>query len=247
MPKIKNSNYFPHDCSARDDQKLLKVRGRFGLEGYAIFWMCLESMSTNGGYIESDSVSGLAVTFGTSEAQLMAQLEYLCEVGLFLKNKEGYHSSRMDEHLLFRKERSESGKKGAETRWKDSSAIAQPMAESMQSKVKESKVNKEKNIYGSLSSLNEEVYGDIAKQYSVSVKSVTGLSEELRLYCQSRGKKYANYKAALQNWTRRAIEVKKITKIAADTTVDDDPDYDPEIAKQNLAKIMEMKKNVLGV
>lgn len=142
MPKIKNSNYFPHDCSARDDQKLLKVRGRFGLEGYAIFWMCLESMSTNGGYIEIDSVSGLAVTFGTSEAQLMAQLEYLCEVGLFLKNKEGYHSSRMDEHLLFRKERSESGKRGAETRWGDSSAIAQPKPEPMVSKVKESKVNK---------------------------------------------------------------------------------------------------------
>lgn len=142
MTKIKNSNYFPHDCSARDDQKLLKVRGRFGLEGYAIFWMCLESMSTNGGYIEPDSISGLSLTFGTSEAQLMAQLEYLCEVGLFLKNKQGYHSPRMDEHLDFRRERSESGKRGAETRWKDSSAIAQPMAEPMQSKVKESKVKK---------------------------------------------------------------------------------------------------------
>lgn len=107
--------------------------------------------------------------------------------------------------------------------------------------------NKEKNIYGSLSSLNDEVYGDIAKQYSVSVKSVAGLGEELRLYCESRGKRYANYKSALQNWTRRAIEVKKISKIANTPIVDDDPGFDPEIAKQNLAKIMEMKKNVLGV
>lgn len=108
--------------------------------------------------------------------------------------------------------------------------------------------NKEKNIYGSLSSIaNDDVYGDIAKQYSVSLRSVAGLGEELRLYCESKGKKYANYKSALQNWTRRAIEVKKITKIAVATTTEDDTDYDPELAKQNLAKIMEMKKNVLGV
>lgn len=106
---------------------------------------------------------------------------------------------------------------------------------------------KEKNIYGSLSSLNEEVYGDIAKQYSASLKSVAGLGEELRLYCESKGKKYANYKSALQNWTRRAIEVKKITKIASNPVPDDDPDYDPEIAKQNLEKLREMKKNVLGI
>lgn len=101
--------------------------------------------------------------------------------------------------------------------------------------------------YKHIDSLNEELAREVATQYSVPLVAVTKLSEDLRLYCQSKGKKYANYKAALQNWVRRAVDQKRIPKIDTQPTADDDPDYDPEIAKKNLAKIMEMKKNVLGV
>lgn len=101
--------------------------------------------------------------------------------------------------------------------------------------------------YKHIDSINEELAREVATQYSVPLVAVNKISEDLKLYCQSKGKKYANYKAALQNWVRRAVDQKRIPKIATQPTVDEDPDFDPEIAKQNLAKIMVMKKNVLGV
>lgn len=103
--------------------------------------------------------------------------------------------------------------------------------------------NKE-NIYRYIDSLNEELSVEVAKQYSVSLVAVRKLSEDLKLYCQSKGKKYANYKAALQNWVRRAIDEKKITKVV-NTTVEDDPDYDPEVARQNIEKLREMRNGII--
>lgn len=74
------------------------------------------------------------------------------------------------------------------------------------------KRNKE-NTYSSINSLNEKTVTEIADQYEVSLKDVERLKDDLVLYCQSKGKKYANYKAALQNWVRRALDVSKIHKI----------------------------------
>lgn len=99
--------------------------------------------------------------------------------------------------------------------------------------------------YKYIDSLNEELATEVATQYSVPLVSVKKLSEDLKLYCQSKGKKYANYKAALQNWVRRAIDEKRITKINTQV-VDDEPEYDPAVARQNLDKIMEMKRGLLG-
>lgn len=103
-----------------------------------------------------------------------------------------------------------------------------------------------KKSYSDIDSLNQELCTEVATEYSVGVKAVTGLAEDLRLYCKSKGKKYSNYKAALQSWVRRAIDVKKITKIVDTSTQPEEEYYDPEIAKQNLAKIMEMKKKLLS-
>lgn len=105
--------------------------------------------------------------------------------------------------------------------------------------------NKEKNTYSSLSSLDEETIGEVATQYSVSTYSVTSLAEDLRLYCQSKGKRYSNYRAALQNWVRRALETKRISKLPPQTPVQDDPQFDPEVAKINLQKIKEIRDGIV--
>lgn len=101
-----------------------------------------------------------------------------------------------------------------------------------------------KKSYSDIGSINQELCNEVAKEYSVSVRAVTSLSEDLKLYCQSKGKKYANYKAALQNWVRRAIEQKKITKVV-NTVVKDDVEYDPEMARQNIARIKEMRNAII--
>jgi hypothetical protein len=44
MPKANNKDayYFPHDCNARNDPKILALRSVYGAEGYGIYWMLIE-------------------------------------------------------------------------------------------------------------------------------------------------------------------------------------------------------------
>ena len=62
--------------------------------------------------------------------------------------------------------------------------------------------------YNTLESLVESDFKEIAETYKVSLSFVQKIYEELRLYCGSTGKKYANYKMTLMAWVRRKLEDK---------------------------------------
>lgn len=66
--------------------------------------------------------------------------------------------------------------------------------------------------FHTLESITEDVCKEISEQYGVSFGDVTEELESLKLYCASKGKKYANYKATLQGWIRRKIEEHKIVQ-----------------------------------
>ena len=105
-------------------------------------------------------------------------------------------------------------------------------------KLKEVKL---RETYTSIISLNEGVVAGIAADYSVSVKAVRDLKDDLLLYCKSKGKKYSDYKATLQNWVRRAIKDKKISKIAPSASLPIVPDVSPEEQAEVSKKIKEMR------
>jgi hypothetical protein len=65
----------------------------------------------------------------------------------------------------------------------------------------------------SVESLTDEACRLIAEQYQVELKPVIQLREALILYCKSKGKRFKDYKATLQNWVRRGLEEKKIHKV----------------------------------
>lgn len=139
---MKNNFYFQHDYNARNDQKILQLRGKFGNEAYGIYWMVLECMAESGeGYLLHNSIPGIAMTFGVDKAQLMAQLDFSHQIAMFGKDEKGYFSPRMLRHLEFRNERSLSGKKGAKSRWENGSANGSAIAQPMQRKGKERKDN----------------------------------------------------------------------------------------------------------
>ena len=41
MKKIKQT-YFPHDSNARNDIKLIKLRSKYGYEGYGVYFALIE-------------------------------------------------------------------------------------------------------------------------------------------------------------------------------------------------------------
>jgi DNA-binding transcriptional regulator YhcF (GntR family) len=79
--------------------------------------------------------------------------------------------------------------------------------------------NKEKELtplppFAKLESLGDAEVAWVAAQYSVREKSVRSELESLRLYCESTGKSYRNYRSALASWVRRKVEEGKIPKAA---------------------------------
>lgn len=70
--------------------------------------------------------------------------------------------------------------------------------------------SEKKHALKNFDALTNEACEEIAVHYNVNNRAVVGLREELELYCQSTGKSYKDYRAALMNWVRRALETGKI-------------------------------------
>jgi len=77
-------------------------------------------------------------------------------------------------------------------------------------------INKEKKLvtikskYSILESLGETEFADIAKRYGVPLPFVTSKYDDLVNYCQSTGKGYSDYFAALRNFVKRdALQIRK--------------------------------------
>jgi hypothetical protein len=147
--------YFDHDQNARNDQKVLKLRARHGLEGYGFFWCLIEMMSEDTtGYLDGCAMAELSLAIGLPVEKITVFIETLLEIGLIKKCDHGnLFNDRILEHKAFRAERSASGKKGALNKWKNhnvnSSAIGSVIEQPMASKeIKERKGNKTKDSIG---------------------------------------------------------------------------------------------------
>lgn len=61
--------------------------------------------------------------------------------------------------------------------------------------------------YASIKSLNNDIFEEISKKYNVPLAFVLSKLEDLQNYCSRKGKKYKNYKAALEFFVKKdAIE-----------------------------------------
>lgn len=57
---MKDAYYFPHDCNARNDQKLIAVRAQYGMRGYGIYFGIIEMLREANGYQISSKINLLA-------------------------------------------------------------------------------------------------------------------------------------------------------------------------------------------
>ena len=62
------------------------------------------------------------------------------------------------------------------------------------------------NTYSSLSSITDADLQEISKEYDVTITFVRSKFEDLKNYCGSKNKRYANYKLTLKNWVKRDYE-----------------------------------------
>lgn len=101
---IKNScDYFPHDQGMRNHKKIKALRNKFGISGYAIWVMLLETLTGSDGNVFEDSVIEIELLsgdFGVTCEEIRQVLDY-CYVLELLFLKDGFVSSySLDERLL---------------------------------------------------------------------------------------------------------------------------------------------------
>jgi len=140
----KDTYYFSHDYNARNDEKILELRVKYGAEGYGLFWMLVETMAENeNGGAKASLIGGLSLGYGVAKEKLLEFIDYCIDIELFYKEEGFIFSRRMKKHKDFRLKLSEKGKEGAEKRWKNSPPIGEGNAKEKKGKEIKGKENKE--------------------------------------------------------------------------------------------------------
>jgi hypothetical protein len=132
--------YFSHDYNAANDTKILFLRHQLGMEGYGIYWYLIEQLANAGGKLPLELIPVLAMQMHCTDVKVNG---VLMNFDLFTIESGEFWSQRLQEHLDLRLKLSESGKTGANNRWKNGGAITGAIGEgnAKERKVKEIKRN----------------------------------------------------------------------------------------------------------
>jgi len=142
---MKETFYFSHDYNARNDQKITMLRGKYGNEGYAVFFYLLETMAEEEhGYIYREAIGGLSVGYGVAKDWLLEFIEYCLHINLLQEDNNGIFSIRMNKHKATRLLLKQKGKEGAEKRWSESQNNSPPNGTPLAYKGKERKEKERK-------------------------------------------------------------------------------------------------------
>ncbi|EHN7565242.1 DnaD domain protein [Listeria monocytogenes] len=190
------NNYFSHDSNARNSDRLLPVRIRYGAEGYGIYFMLLERLREEPEYMSVKDYNMLAFDLRVDTGKLKSIVE---DFGLFTftDNGECFYSKGFKKRMELKDKKSsklsEAGKRGAEKRWGSNEGVAKPKPsyshpianaienDSKKRKEKESKGNKSKAV----DNAQEKKDGEISKEKPAATAykfweenvAITGLSE----------------------------------------------------------------------
>jgi hypothetical protein len=142
---MKETFYFSHDYGARYDEKIIELLRKEGWAGYGIFWAIIEKLYEANGFLAKDYDS-IAFDLRTDSERIKA----VVESGLFQFSNDKFYSKSVNARLVARKGKSEMARQSAFFRWnkpkKEHANALRTDSERYASKVKESKVNKSKDI-----------------------------------------------------------------------------------------------------
>ena len=132
--------YFSHDYNAANDTKILFLRHQLGMEGYGIYWYLIEQLANAGGKLPLELIPVLSMQMHCTDVKVNG---VLMNFDLFTIESGEFWSHRLQDHLDLRLKLSQSGKAGANNRWKNGGAIGEAIGEgnAKERKGKEIKVN----------------------------------------------------------------------------------------------------------
>lgn len=116
------NNYFSHDSNARNSDKLIPLRMRWGAEGYGIYFMILERLREEPEYTSVKDYNMIAFDLRVDTGKVKSVIE---DFGLFVFTDDGkyFYSESFKRRMTQKDEKSrklsDAGKKGNERRWKN--------------------------------------------------------------------------------------------------------------------------------
>ena len=118
--------YFNHDSNARNDEKIVALRIRYGAEGYGVYFMLIEMLQAAPGCTLEKDYKALAFDLRVSARRIKSIVE---DFGLFTPTDGGkkFYSERLIKYASDVDESyeryAEAGRKGMKARWKKSEPI----------------------------------------------------------------------------------------------------------------------------
>jgi hypothetical protein len=145
----KDSYYFPHDYNARNDNKIISVRMKYGAAGYGVYFMLIEKLRESADYKCVKDYNTIAFDLRVDASIVKSIVE---DFGLFAFTESGecFYSESLLQRMIpldnLRKKRSKAGKAGMKNRWEseqlkqtDNNVITQlPKSDNNKSKVNKS-------------------------------------------------------------------------------------------------------------
>lgn len=136
---MKMPEYFPHDCNASDDPKVMLMMAQLGLEAYGIYWILIEYLRQQPGYTAPlILLDPLSRRYGTSKEKFET---IVTRFGLFECTDTHFFSPSLIRRMQPVDNKKEYMKELALKRWNDADAMrthSAGKAQAMQSKVKKS-------------------------------------------------------------------------------------------------------------
>lgn len=127
----KEAYYFSHDSNARNDEKILAVRMKLGMEGYGIYWSILERMRENADYMCVKDYNIIAFDLRVAADKIKSLVE---DFDLFQFTDDGkkFFSESFINRMSRKDEKSEKAKKAAAKRWNKTNEKQGVNADAMQ-------------------------------------------------------------------------------------------------------------------
>ena len=135
----KDAYYFSHDSNARNDQRLMRIRMKYGMEGYGIYFATIEILREAANYtLELKDIPTIAYDL---KVDLNLVEEIIFNYDLFIIDEKLFYSSslkrRMERLDNKREKLSKAGRKGgkASAKVKHGLTIAKPLNKSKVNKI----------------------------------------------------------------------------------------------------------------
>ncbi|AII58709.1 hypothetical protein ASJ33_05455 [Dehalococcoides mccartyi] len=148
----KNAYYFPHDCNAADDPKILAMRFTYKAEGYGWYWMLVEQLRQQQDYRISVEILPMYAKKFDAPPKKFAQFIDDCvnKYHLFFVENFYIFSESLIKRMEFIENKSEKAKSAASARWtREGSVASKSDADAMQTQcvrnaIKENKIKENK-------------------------------------------------------------------------------------------------------